>query len=104
MIYHSETTELNTVSVYTLEEDERFQPTPGHSTALYSADVSTNFSDQFKFSDSERETPLSAHRHEDGYILEQRLKILGISRNVNVCLYVVGFSRLIYMVQFVVYD
>ena len=84
MIYHGETTELNTVSVYTLEEDEQFQP--GHTSAHYSADISTNLSDQFKFSESERETSLSGHdQEEEGYILEQRLKIIGNSRNVNIC-------------------
>ena len=87
MIYHGETTELNTVSVYTLEEDEQFQPAPpGHTSAHFSADISTSLSDQFRCSESERETSLSGHdQEEEGYILEQRLKIIGNSRNVNIC-------------------
>ena len=85
MIIDGENTELNTVSVYVLDEDEGFKilrPSQGQ----YCADIST-ISDKFKFSDTEGESPSSDNdNEEDGYILEQRLKIIGNCKNVFIFL------------------
>ena len=86
MIIDGENTELNTVSVYVLEEDEGSQISRPRNPGQYCADIST-ISDRFKFSDTEGESPSSDNdNEEDGYILEQRLKIIGNCKNVFIFL------------------
>ena len=86
MIIDGENTELNTVSVYVLEEDEGSRISRPRNRDQYCADIST-ISDRFKFSDTEGESPSSDNdNEEDGYILEQRLKIIGNCKNVFIFL------------------
>ena len=86
MIIDGENTELNTVSVYVLEEDEGSRISRPRNPGQYCADIST-ISDRFKFSDTEGESPSSDNdNEEDGYILEQRLKIIGNCKNVFIFL------------------
>ena len=92
MIIDGENTELNTVSVYVLDEDEGFKilrPSQGQ----YCADIS-RISNQLS-ADTERESPSSDNdNEEDGHILEQRLKIIGKCRKVFLSFFVPGQGRI----------
>ena len=91
MIIDGENTELNTVSVYVLDEDDGFKilrPSQGQ----YCADIS-RINNQL--SDTGRESPSSDNDNaENGHILEQRLKIIGKCRKVFLSFFIPGQGRI----------